>query len=274
MRSIAATLARAASAGKPVILLPQAFGPFERPPGRDAALRAVGAARLVFARDEASLGHLRSIGAPMDRVRRAPDFTADLPGRPPARPDEWRDRVAIVPNVMMTTATDGPSAAAYLPFLAAAVAAVREGGLEPIVVLHESTADRALADELAGLAGELRIVAEPDPLALKGILGACRLVVASRFHAIAAALSGGVPVLATGWSHKYQALLAAYDVPDLLLPVDANASAVRERMPPLLDGARRNEVLARIGAAARRMGSEVRGMWSQVRRELGAADAT
>ena len=274
MRSIAATLGRFASAGKPAILLPQAFGPLERPAARDAARRAVASARMVFARDESSRRHLEAVGAPLERVRVAPDFTGSIPGRPPVEPERWARRVAIVPNVMMTTATEAQNAGTYLAFLVETVRAVRAADHEPIVVLHESSADRQLADELAERSGGLEIVGERDPLALKGVLAACRLVVASRFHAIAGALSSGVPVLATGWSHKYEALLAGYGVPDLLVSTDAEAASLRELLVPLLDGPARRDVLQRLDVAATRIEAEVRTMWVAVRAELGSAPAT
>jgi len=38
---------------------------------------------------------------------------------------------------------------------------------------------------------------------LKGMIGSCELLIASRYHSIIAALSQGVPVVAVSWQHKY-----------------------------------------------------------------------
>ena len=56
-----------------------------------------------------------------------------------------------------------------------------------------------------------------DPIEIKRVLGECRLVVASRFHAIVSALTQNVPVIATSWSHKYEELLREYGCSDAIL---------------------------------------------------------
>jgi colanic acid/amylovoran biosynthesis protein len=42
---------------------------------------------------------------------------------------------------------------------------------------------------------------------VKSVIGDCDLLVGSRYHALIAALSQGIPVAAIGWSHKYEELL-------------------------------------------------------------------
>ena len=47
------------------------------------------------------------------------------------------------------------------------------------------------------------------------IAGACDAIVTSRFHAMIAGLSAGVPSLVIGWSHKYREVLAMFELEHL-----------------------------------------------------------
>jgi polysaccharide pyruvyl transferase WcaK-like protein len=50
---------------------------------------------------------------------------------------------------------------------------------------------------------------------LRKLIGACDIFVASRFHAMVAALSMEVPVMVIGWSHKYAEVLKMFDCEEL-----------------------------------------------------------
>jgi len=47
---------------------------------------------------------------------------------------------------------------------------------------------------------------------IRAYIGRCRILVASRFHAMVGALEKKVPVLLIGWSHKYQEVLDMFDL--------------------------------------------------------------
>ncbi|TIP77767.1 MAG: polysaccharide pyruvyl transferase family protein, partial [Mesorhizobium sp.] len=73
-------------AGKRLILLPQALGPF----GTDRIRRAINVvadhADLIFARDKYSMKNLIDAVGGRASIRLAPDFTNLLVARPPANP--------------------------------------------------------------------------------------------------------------------------------------------------------------------------------------------
>jgi len=52
---------------------------------------------------------------------------------------------------------------------------------------------------------------------LRALLGGCRFLVASRFHAMISGLSEGVPSLLIGWSHKYLEVLESFGLEALAL---------------------------------------------------------
>ena len=265
VRRLSRDLLRAARRGNKVVLLPQAFGPFEREPVRDASRAAIDAAELVYARDPASRDAVLELGAARGRVRLAPDFTGALAGIPP--PEEgWGRRVAIVPNERMI----GSGAAdeqVYHRFLRTCAGAVRDAGYEPVLVVHEGARDRAFLGRggHASFDPTLPQVVEADPLRLKGLLGATHAVVSGRYHALASALAQGVPVLATGWSHKYRALLDEYGVADALLDPTSHPDAVRGCVAELVDPGTRPARSAALVAAAGRRQIAVEAMWREVR---------
>lgn len=55
------------------------------------------------------------------------------------------------------------------------------------------------------------------------MIGACDLMLGSRFHALIAALSSGVPAVAIGWAHKYPELLGEFGMERLVFDHDALA---------------------------------------------------
>lgn len=111
------------------------------------------------------------------------------------------------------------------------------------------------------------------PVQLKGVLGTARPVVGSRFHALVGALSQGVPVLAIGWSHKYDELLRQFDCPECLLTVHV-AAKLKDQLTTLVESPTREDLVARIQAAGQRLRSQIDAMWGEVDRVLGMTAGT
>ena len=251
-----------------LILLPQAFGELSSDAFRSNAKKVARDANLIFARDPHSLECLHQALAPASlaeepKVSSSPDFTALLPGTPPEEPDFWRTRIAVVPNARMLDQTTPDIRAAYLPFLRRCMTEIhRRGGLMAVIA-HEGAEDLPLARELAANHPGCAVVAEADPLRLKGLLGACRGVIASRFHALVNALGQGVPAFGTGWSHKYPALFAGYGVAEGLLDPRSSADPATAAARLLDDAwcAKTRERLCHHGEQQRQ---QIAQMWARV----------
>ena len=255
--------ARLRQDGVRIVFLPQAFGPFERPEMREAAERLFALADLIYARDADSLAHLQGLDLPRRvRLDRAPDITHLLEGRPP-RDAGWTDRVAIVPNARMIDRTPPERAAAYLDFLARAAELARAEGCAPHVVIHESN-DGAIVAALNDRLAAPMPIHDADAPATKGLLGACRAVVGSRYHALVGALSQAVPVIGTSWSHKYDRLFEEYGHGDFLLRPESDGERLEARLRAVLRHPDRSALVARLGAAATAQKSRVRAMWDGV----------
>lgn len=203
--------------GRPrLILLPQAYGPFEEPAKADAMRRAIAGADLVYVRDDVSLDHVRKLGSNADdRIRRAPDFTNLLEA---GNGDAASGTSYVIPNSKMIQSADPGSAEAYYRFLEFAVMRLRVRFPDVTLLIHEGERDVAVARQLNERLPVPAPVVVPetahDTKAL--IAGAC-CVVSSRFHGLVSALSSGVPALACGWTHKYGELMRDYGLEAMMV---------------------------------------------------------
>jgi polysaccharide pyruvyl transferase WcaK-like protein len=232
------------AAGVPVVLLPQAFGPFEDPAVAAAAREIVSSAALVHARDDVSLAHLGRLSldeSVLARVRLSPDITIAMPlgGPPPPRPGD----VALVPNWNIASRGGSGARAAYLTTLVETALALRRLGRVPFGLCHEGEKDREILLEVQDRVGDLEVVSGLSGPACKRLLATCDAVVAGRFHACVSALSAGVPTVLHGWSHKYAALAGdfgwsefvadPYEAPSTIAALeaalDADRAGLRER---------------------------------------------
>lgn len=259
----AARVEAAKRSGKPVVLLPQALGPFENPAIRDAFVRIVDAADLVFARDDISMQHARKAAGARDYLRQAPDFTNLV--CPELSVDSGdSDRVCIVPNQrMIEKAESEEEAAAYVPLLVRCVETVEDEGLQPILLLHERGDKELAVDVQQHIGHSIPLHEEQDPVALKRFLGESHLVIGSRFHSLVGALSQGVPSIGTSWSHKYEMLFRDYGCEEMLLPVPATDEQVRQRIQSAT-GNGRGELCRRIEAHSEALRAQTQSMWEAV----------
>ena len=247
-----------------LVMAPQAYGPFERDDVREAAHALFGLFDRVYARDDHSREHLDALGLPPGRVASAPDITHLL--RAPPVGGRWAGRACVVPNARMLDRTGEDVAERYTGFVLLALRLLGEAGAEPFVMLHEAN-DAALGAEIARRAGGVEVV-DPPALEAKAILGACRVVVSSRYHALVGSLSQAVPTIATSWSHKYVAIFEEYGCPEMLLSPTEPEAALRARLAQALEPPGREALTARLAAASARQSERVRAMWDDLRAVL------
>jgi colanic acid/amylovoran biosynthesis protein len=248
--------------GTKVILMPQAFGPFENRDIRSAMRSAVENADLVMPRDATSYRHLTEVTGERDYIRQYPDFTNLLEGVVPNDYDSGKFGVALVPNYRMIDKTRDVSENSYVAFMKTCVRRLQELDARPFMLIHEGEDDERLAQEISSDA--IPVVKEEDPLRLKGILGASRAVVASRFHALVSALSQGVPTVATGWSHKYTELFSDYGFPAGILSVNDDARRINEMLDSIVEASAAKQISAQLIQKSHGQKVLAEKMWSEV----------
>jgi polysaccharide pyruvyl transferase WcaK-like protein len=254
--------------GKKVILLPQAFGPFENHKIRDAVSEILQNSDLVFARDKLSYQYLVDLKAENANIQLAPDFTCIVEGKIPAYFDTNMKWACIVPNYRMIDSTSSDMREKYVPFLATCIEYITAHNIKPFVLIHETDRDHEIASILQSMTTQrLPIIQEPDPLYVKGILGASYVVVGSRYHALVGALSQGIPCLSTGWSHKYEALFEDYECPEYMI-ASLDGEDALPKLEKLIEEPEHTYVVNLLAKGKQKQQELTAGMWDEVVRCL------
>lgn len=259
---------RWAAAGKPLVLLPQALGPFENSPHREAFRRIVAASRRIYAREPVSYKHAVDAVGDDRKIRMAPDFTGLVKPELTTISAESK-RVCIVPNTRMLEFAPSPQdSEAYLLWLVNACSLAWERGLDPVLLLHGAE-DAAIVPKIKTLAADkIPVQTISDPVAIKQYIGESHLLIGSRFHALVSALSQGVPALATSWSHKYEALFEDNGMGECVLPISCGRKDMAASLA-FLCGPDRPARVKLIRENAAKFNQQTREMWRDVTCLLG-----
>lgn len=250
----------------PVVLLPQALGPFQKPGNRKTFQHILQHADLVFPRDSHSFSFVSDLVPEQSRghITQCPDFTNLISGIPDAEFDPKHHQVCFIPNSkMVEKRSDGDN---YIEFMVAAINTAIASNSKPFILIHEQDADRKLTEKLQSKITQPIPVLDPQhALKIKWIIGRSRLVISSRFHGLVSALSQGIPVIATGWSHKYQELLNDYQCPEQLFDVSADTEAAIKSLQLLIsDDKHRTELVERIVLSGQWQRDAATAMWDKV----------
>lgn len=205
-----------------IVYMPQALGPFSADGDSKYLARQVfQGAKRIFARDDVSYANIMGLLPEAERscVRKAPDFTAAL--SPVEMSHDYVScvgAVCLIPNYRMYDKGDEHAISSYNNLHSAIIKNLSERGVAHYILIHDSGKDRYVAEEwIRGSGVSVPIFECADPLMIKAILGRASLVIGSRFHGLVSALSQGIPVVATGWSHKYKMLLEDYHCGEFLI---------------------------------------------------------
>jgi colanic acid/amylovoran biosynthesis protein len=255
--------------GKKVIFMPQAFGPFENIKLQQHMKAILQHVDLIFARDEESLFHLEKLQVENKNLLQAPDFTNLIKGKIPVDFESTSKDICFITNAKMIDKGGEQQAKSYKPFMISLITRAQELGFKPYLLLHEGENDFKLAKSInKELSCPVNIVQTSDALEVKGIIGTAKLVVSSRFHGLVSALSQGVPVIATGWSHKYKMLLNDYKCGDYLLsPNDDRAINIFNK---ILQEGTYLDLKNKIIKASKSEKYRSRETWAKVFKELSA----
>lgn len=250
------------SQSKPVVMLPQALGPFTDGDISENFRKVGQSASVIYARDRQSLAFAKDATSSAADIRLCPDLTfpvnATFHDAEPDRP------VLLVPNIRVVDSSDLDKET-YLGAFEEVVQLLADH--VPVrIVIHDGTGnDLRVAEELnSRLANPIEIVSERDPWALKSLISKAGLVVGSRYHSLVAALSCGVPCVAVGWSHKYDELLSDFGYADQLFKLTDDRQAFGAKILDLSGAPQNQAQRLKLRTVATSMSETVREMWDDV----------
>lgn len=248
--------------GTPLILLPQALGPFKNEEVARLSRELFSRASLVCARDRISHSMAANLGLSDAKLRLYPDFTPCVAPCLPEGMIPTEPFVALVPNLRMLD--KGGSTDHYLPFLEFAAKTLREKHMNPHFVLHDAKEDQQVVSLLESRGVQLPVLKHSDPRVLKGMLGSARLVIGSRFHALVSAMSQCVPCIGVGWSHKYQEVFSDFDCLDWLTTDLMDHESLRKRILEPANSETRSNLVSRLRSAVNKIKRGNEAMWNEV----------
>ncbi len=198
-----------------LILLPQAFGPFNDIHLKNTFQKIVEKATLIFARDIKSYNYLIDAYGVRDNIKLFPDFTNILDVGEAIKYSEGN--ICIIPNSKMLVGGENDKKN-YYDFL---IKIIEKFNKNVYFLIHEGIDDIKIANEVNELLEtKIPIVIEDSPIVIKRRIKSSKFVVTSRYHGLISALSQGIPCLTTSWSHKYLMVLEDYNLKDCLIDIN------------------------------------------------------
>jgi polysaccharide pyruvyl transferase WcaK-like protein len=237
VKHLGGELKRYKKSGCKYIFLPQALGPFSRVADQRVLKKSLPSAALICAREKDSYKHVRAVIGDADNLVQFPDFTNAVDGIVPDYWVEGKTKVCFIPNSNMIGARNSNESwkKNYITIMTLLISQVIKKGYKPILLNHEGKGDREICSILNSHFGHtLELIEESEPLKIKGIIGASKAIVCSRFHGCVSSLSQGVVNLGTSWSHKYEELYSEYGVSNLLIDPNGSEEALIELINSLL----------------------------------------
>lgn len=261
--------------GKPVILLPQMFGPFEKSVSSRLLKDISKQANLIFARDSVSYNLIQNEVPFRKNIFQAPDITITTKAKNSESGllEGVHSYGCIVPNARMFDRGDSGWASTYVNRLVLAAQEMHSRGIIPVILVHsiDGSEDQPIAEKVKKLVGNdiCLIKQADDPLETKNFISGSQLLVGSRYHSIVSALSSQVPVIVMGWAHKYETILEDFGMEDFIHRVDNDENQLKSILEYTLNADNNKKLRTMLDEKIKPMRIENEKMWNKVYEVLG-----
>lgn len=255
--------------GSQIIFLPQAFGPFNSHSSKRSLKIINEYVDILIARDEISKDYLLKENLSKPKLLLYPDFTFQTHGLVPGKYEHLKDSVCIIPNRKMFTQTT-TDRTTYISLFSEIISKLQNDKVPVFILNHEGPKDRKVCNEINNiLQDKVEIVDKLNAKEVKGIIGNSRLVISSRFHGVASALSQNIPVIATSWSHKYELLYKDFNLTPIIAKTNENFDLLNQKIENLLLHENNQDVRDHLRSHHQEIESLNRTMWRETWKILG-----
>jgi colanic acid/amylovoran biosynthesis protein len=261
--------------GNTVFFLPQTWGPFSSASIIDAVRSIVDIAEVVYTRDRSSFAEMEKVmGGKNPKIRFAHDVAWNFQGadlsvgarliRDAGLSEKKKGSitVCVTPNLRVYERAEGTGQDnEYIKVLREIVKHLCSVyNARVILIGHELRKnnmqikdDRILCDCLLSTLDKSLPVVHLNkylPAAeVKSVIGNCDLSVSSRYHALIAALSQGIPAVAIGWAHKYDELMSEFGLSENLISLSKTTDVILKDIDAVVErlGQCREKIVSKVG---------------------------
>lgn len=191
------------SRNKPVIFLPQAFGPFENNKLKIHMLEIISGSNLIYARDYSSFTHLKQL-TNSNIIKFCPDITFGFSNENLKMISQTK-KIALIPNTRVVSSKLFKVTDSYVNELENIVNGITADKID--ILIHDDSGEDIALVKNSRVLSACNIIEINDALLLKSEIKNYRFVIGSRYHGLVAAISQCIPVISIGWSHKYDELM-------------------------------------------------------------------
>lgn len=255
------------SKNRPVILLPQAFGPFQSDEIKTAFKKVINNASIIFPRDKISYQNVMELASDSSKVLQVPDITLFYSASKKIKLDSNSNYACLVPNCRMLDQGKDKWGDKYESYLIKIAEEIMSHGVQVRILVHDTSGqDLSLAKKLASrlTSPNVVIVNEPNPVELKRIVGESLILIGSRYHSLVASFSQKVPALALGWSHKYEMLFQEFKQERFLISDQTSLDTVLTLTRELINKEKNMQLRQIIFEELQKMQIENEKMWEIV----------
>jgi len=260
--------------GAKFFMMPQAFGPFNVANMSEDMKLLCHNVDLLIARDKTSYEYVKDAAGDRNNILLHPDITLTYKSKPKRHVTVGSNNYClVVPNERMLDKASAGWRTNYISVMSKMISNVLDNSdLNVIVLIHAQgdSNDARVGNDIVVAVGRksdrLNIVVEEDPTVLKSFISQSKLLIGSRFHALASALSSNVPAIATSWLHKYEMLFEDYNCKEFsFVDPDENIFAM---LDDLLKEPKREEIITRLKKVNDEIIYKSEKMWDEILKQI------